>query len=226
MPLSSNCCHSDVFWAALMFHICNWISWPPFIRPFRTKLPPSSNDPYKADVMKLIALCSLFIPLTVHSPSGFWADSAYHDTVDFAPTRTLQSIRATAEQPKHQPRTISLTDVEIVGINHVGRLVIAQYRQSSSICSLHKELSLYAEFLDTERISHRSRPCAWTRLVESHELYPPGGIKTSARLRSRGGISSKLQDNYAHYSVTGGGGYKILELGWDLRGSISEVWGV
>jgi hypothetical protein len=43
--------------------------------------------------------------------------------------------------------------------------------------------------------------------------YPPGGINISARLRSRGGISPKLQDNHAHYSVTGGGGYKIFKLG-------------
>ena len=28
------------------------------------------------------------------------------------------------------------------------------------------ELSLYAEFLDTERISQQVEPCAWTRLVE------------------------------------------------------------
>jgi hypothetical protein len=48
---------------------------------------------------------------------------------------------------------------------------------------------------------------------EIGRTIPPGGIKISARLRSRGGTSPKLQDDYAPYSVTGGGGYKNLELG-------------
>ena len=45
-----------------------------------------------------------------------------------APTRTFLSIEVATEAPEHPPRSILSTDVNILGISHVGCLLIATGR--------------------------------------------------------------------------------------------------
>eukprot|EP00985_Skeletonema_marinoi_P021460 scaffold13170_cov184-Skeletonema_marinoi.AAC.5 len=57
-----------------------------------------------------------------------------------SPTKPLWSVRATAEPPCHHPRSISLTDADILGMNHVDPLLIAPQQ----LCALHVVLCISA----------------------------------------------------------------------------------
>ena len=86
-------------------------------------------------------------------------------------------------------------------------------RHDSTVFIYHRHRPSHRPSSLTSVIPSRVKSKRALRVYKGNRAKYPRGIKISARLRSRGGISPKLQDNYAPYSVTGGGGYKNLELG-------------
>ena len=128
--LSLHIMPEGAFWDELMSHNFvwyNWLSWPHFIRSTKPSYHPTPIAHIKCILWGWLmhVYCSFQY---CDYPPGFWADSAHRDMAGMTLIRTLLPLEVTTEAPEHPPRSILSTDVNILGISHVGCLLIATGR--------------------------------------------------------------------------------------------------
>jgi len=129
--LSLHIMPEGAFWDELMSHNFawyNWLSWPHFIRSTKPSYHPTPIAHIKCILWGWLmhVYCSFQY---CDYPPGFWADSAHRDMAGMTLIRTLLPLEVTTEAPEHPPRSILSTDVNILGMNHAGCLIIASGRR-------------------------------------------------------------------------------------------------